>query len=133
MLTLGSNLTMEGLDLAVSDEVLQTKSSRTATFTLSSSSSSSSSSLYLKQNEHTPQTSIDPHILEHRILKHSQSLTLECLRRRPVIEDPYQLVPNLQILNNWMIVSLFLLDVYKKQTTFFNDRYSKQLFHRNKL
>jgi hypothetical protein len=110
MLTLDSNLTMEGLDLAVTDDVLHVKTSRTATFTLSSSSSSSSSLLYSKQNQPTPRASLDAHALDHRLLKHSQSLTLECFRRRPVIEDPYQLTPNLQILDDWMIVSLFFLD-----------------------
>ncbi len=106
MLTLDSNLTMEGLDLAIADDVIHTKTSRTATFTLSSSSSSSSSCSQL--NEFTPRMSYDGQITENRFLKHSQSLTLECQRRRPIIEDPYQLTPNLEILNDWMIVSLLL-------------------------
>jgi len=104
MLTLDSDLTVEGLDLAVTDDNLQTRTSRTATFTLSSSSSSSS--ICSKLNILTPRPSIDGHILNNRLLKHSQSLTLECQRRRPIIEDPYQVTPNLQILNDWMIVSL---------------------------
>jgi len=106
MLTLNSNLTMEGLDLAVDDDILQRKTSRTATFTLSSSSSSS---LYSQLNNFTPRPSCDCQITENRLLKHSQSLTSDCQRRRPIIEDPYQLTPNLQVLNDWMIVSLFLL------------------------
>ncbi len=106
MLTLDSNLTMEGLDLAIADDVIHTKTSRTATFTLSSSSSSSS--LCSQLNEFTPRMSYDGQITENRFLKHSQSLTLECQRRRPIIEDPYQLTPNLEILNDWMIVSLLL-------------------------
>jgi hypothetical protein len=92
---------MEGLDLAVSDEILQTRS-RTATFTLNSSPSSSSSS---QLDDFTPRPSFDGQILQNRFLKHSQSLTLECQRRRPIIDDPYQLTPNLQILDDWMIVS----------------------------
>ena len=114
MLTLDSNLTMEGLDLAVTNDVLSTKTSRTATFTLSSSSSSSSS-LSLKENYRTPRASLDPRTLETRLLKHSQSLTLDCLRRRPIIEDPYQLTPNLEVLNDWMIVSLLYLHARKKE------------------
>lgn len=106
MLTLNSNLTMEGLDLAITDDLMHTKTSRSATFTLSSSSSSPSC---LPLNEFTPRASFDNHIIENRVLKHSLSLTLDCQRRRPIIEDPYQLTPNLQILNDWMIVSLFLL------------------------
>jgi hypothetical protein len=106
MLTLDTNMTVEGLDLAVNDDVLQTKTSRTATFTLSSSSSSSSS-LCLQLNIRTPRPSFDGHVLDNR-LKHSQSLTLECQRRRPIIEDPYQVKPNLEILNDWMIVSFIL-------------------------
>jgi hypothetical protein len=105
MLTLDSNITMEGLDLAISDDVLHTKTSRTATFTLSSSSSSS---LCSQLNEFTPRASFDDRISENRFLKHSQSLTLECQRRRPIIDDPYQVTPNLEILNDWMIVSLLL-------------------------
>ncbi len=109
MLTLNSNMTMEGLDLAIADDVLHTKTSRTATFTLSSSSSSSSS-LCPQLNKFPPRISLDSQIPENRVLKHSQSLTLDCQRRRPIIEDPYQLTPNLQILNDWMIVSLYLLN-----------------------
>ena len=96
---------MEGLDLAVADEILQTKSSRTATFTLSSSTSTSSSSS--QANLITPRPSFDGQILHNRFIKHSQSLTLECQRRRPIIDDPYQVTPNLQVLNDWMIVSCF--------------------------
>lgn len=104
MLTLDSNLTMEGLDLAVENEELQRRShSRTATFTLSSSSSSSSSSNRL--TELTPRPSFAPHVFESHLLRHSQSLTLDCQRRRPVIEDPYLDTSTLEILNDWMIVS----------------------------
>ena len=92
MLTLDSNLTMEGLDLAVSDEILLTRTSRTATFTLGSSSCSS-------------EEFIENSKCEHRVLTHSQSLTIDCQRRRPIIEDPYRVSPNLQLLDDWMIVS----------------------------
>jgi hypothetical protein len=105
MLTLNTNMIVEGLDLAISDDNPQAKTSRTATFTLSSPSSSSSSSLNTRVNDFTPRPSFDGQLLQNRVLKHSQSLTIECLRRRPVISDPYQLAPNLQILNDWMIVS----------------------------
>ena len=105
MLTLDSNMTMEGLDLAVADEILQTKTSRTATFTLSSSSSSSAASSSSQLNLVTPRPSFDGQIPHNRFIKHSQSLTLDCQRRRPVIDDPYQVTPNLQVLNDWMIVS----------------------------
>ena len=81
-------------------KVLQTRTSRTATFTLSSSSSSICS----LSNALTPRPSFDERVFDNR-LKHSQSLTLECQRRRPIIEDPYQVKPNLEILNDWMIVS----------------------------
>ena len=101
MLTFDSNLTVEGLDLAVNDEVLQTKTSRTATFTLSSSSSSS---LCSQLNRVTPRPSVHGILFDNR-LTHSQSLTLDCQRRRPIIEDPYQVTPNLQVLDDWMIVS----------------------------
>ncbi|CAF2596906.1 unnamed protein product [Rotaria sp. Silwood2] len=105
---------MEGLDLAIDDDVLHMKTSRTVTFTLSSSSSSSSSSslssLRLQQDDNqengrTSRASYETKISENRILIHSQSMTLECQRRRPVIEDPYQVTPNLQILDDWMITT----------------------------
>ncbi|CAF3016336.1 unnamed protein product [Rotaria sp. Silwood2] len=105
---------MEGLDLAIDDNVLHMKTSRTVTFTLSSSSSSSSSSslssLRLQQDDNqengrTSRASYETKISENRILIHSQSMTLECQRRRPVIEDPYQVTPNLQILDDWMITT----------------------------
>ena len=95
---------MEGLDLAGADDILQTKSSRAATFTLSSSSSASSSCSQV--NLMPSRLSFDEKsIHNNRFIKHSQSLTLECQRRRPIIEDPYQVTPNLQVLNDWMIVS----------------------------
>jgi len=109
MLTLDSNMTMEGLDLAIPKDVLLSRTSRTASFTISSSSSSSTSSCLQQDNLpiiRTPRASFDIHITENPpTLKHSQSLTLECFRRRPIIEDPYQLTPNLQVLNNWMITT----------------------------
>ncbi len=114
MLTLDSNITREELDLAIPKDDLPRRTSRTVTFTLSSSTSSSSSSSLCSQQDnqqHKPISiaSFNTQISENRVLKHSQSLTLECQRRRPNIEDPYQLKPNLQILNDWMIVSLFFL------------------------
>ncbi|CAF3584481.1 unnamed protein product [Rotaria sp. Silwood1] len=103
---------MEGLDLAI-DDVLQTKTSRSVTFTLSSSSSSAASSVsslclqqdHNQENERIRKASYATQIPENRLLRHSQSLTLECQRRRPIIEDPYQVTPNLQILNDWMITT----------------------------
>lgn len=110
MLTLDSTMTMEGLDLAAcADDLLLLRTSRTATFTLGSSSSSSSASLECLQdahrNESLPELSAGRHTTEPRWLTHSQSLTIECQRRRPVIKDPYRLSPNLHVLNEWMIVS----------------------------
>lgn len=104
MITLDTKMTMEGLDLAGVDELLQTKTSRAATFTLSSSSSASSSCS--KVNSLPSRISFDEKTIHNnRFIKHSQSLTLECQRRRPIIDDPYQVTPNLQVLNDWMIVS----------------------------
>jgi hypothetical protein len=111
-LTIDSNITRQGLDLAIPKDDLPRRASRTVTFTLSSSTSSSSSLCSQQDNQqHKPISiaSFNTQISENRVLKHSQSLTLECQRRRPAIEDPYQLKPNLQILNDWMIVSLFFL------------------------
>ncbi|CAF0891989.1 unnamed protein product [Adineta steineri] len=95
-------MTREGLDLAINqDDLPHTPSSRTVTFTLGSPTSSlSSSSLCSQQNE---STSIP--ISEDQVLEHSQSFTLEDQRRRPVIEDPYKLSPNLEVLNDWMITT----------------------------
>jgi hypothetical protein len=116
MYTLESYTTMGGLDLAITEEILLMRTSRTATFTLSSSSSSSSSysNLYNHQHGRTTTTTTmysstsNSYISEHRPLIHSQSLTLDCQRRRPTIYDPYQIIPNLQILDDWMIVSVFI-------------------------
>ncbi|CAF3615927.1 unnamed protein product [Adineta steineri] len=128
MFTFNPFTTMEGLDLAISDEIIHAKTSRRPTFTLSSSSSSSSSSFSSTTNllEHhyerkttitttttTTTTSTmmcssslaNKFISEHRPLTHSQSLTLDNQRRRPIIHDPYQLSPNHDILNNWMITT----------------------------
>ena len=131
MLTLDSLTAMEGLDLAVTDDVLM-RTSRTATFTLSSSSSSSSSSpssspsssqsnLSHHESEIPSSTIItttttvtttttctllsDTYISDDQLSVYSQSCTLGSQRRRPRIQDPYQLVPNLHTLNDWMIVS----------------------------
>jgi hypothetical protein len=107
---------MEELDLAIDEEILLMRTSRTATFTLSSSSSTSSSwsNLYNHQNGQTTTTmmcssSTESYVLEQRSCIHSQSLTFDNQRRRPTIQDPYQLMPNLEILNDWMIVSLVFL------------------------
>ncbi|CAF3443443.1 unnamed protein product [Rotaria socialis] len=108
---------MEELDLAIDEEVALMRTSRTATFTLSSSSSSSSSSscsnLYNNnQNGRTSKTtticslSSKSYISENHPLLHSQSLMLDNQRHRPAIHDPYQLSSNLQLLDNWMIVSV---------------------------
>lgn len=112
MLTLDSiRTTMEELDLAINnDNYEQTTDTRTATFTLSSSTSSSlSSSLSILPltplNDVSARHSFSTVLFENHELKHSQSLTLECQRRRPIIEDPYKVTPNLEVLNDWMIVS----------------------------
>jgi len=112
MLTFDSCATMEGLDLTIAEEILLMRSSRTATFTLSSSSSetSSCSNLYNHENVRTTtmySSSTNSYVSKHRSFIHSESLTFDNQRRRPTIHDPYQLAPNLQILNNWMIVSFF--------------------------
>lgn len=122
MLILDSRMTMEELDLDVTEKILL-RTSRTATFTLSSSFSSSSSysNLYNHDNGQTltttttttttktrtssSSTSLNSYISEHPSLLHSQSLILEGQPRRPIIHDPYQLLPNLQTLNDWMVVS----------------------------
>ncbi|CAF1220031.1 unnamed protein product [Adineta ricciae] len=100
MCTSDTKMTREGLDLAINDEHLPRKSSRTVTFTLGSPTSSSRSSLCSQEND---STSFETPTEEQRILQHSESCTLEDSRRRPLIEDPYQLTPNLQILDDWMI------------------------------
>lgn len=113
-LTFDSYVTMEGLDLAMAEDVLLMRTSRTATFTLSSSSSSSSScsNLYNHQNGRTSRRtticapSSNSYVSENRPLQHSQSLRLNNQRRRPTIHNPYQLSKNLKVLNDWMIVSL---------------------------
>ncbi|UJR13845.1 hypothetical protein I4U23_000856 [Adineta vaga] len=102
MCTFNSNMTREGLDLAINDENLPTRSSRTVTFTLGSPTSSSTSSLCSQEND---QISFETPTKENRVHQHSESCTLECPRRRPLIEDPYQLTPNLQILDDWMITT----------------------------
>ncbi|CAF3607320.1 unnamed protein product [Rotaria sordida] len=106
---------MEALDLAIDEEILLRRTSRTATFTLSSSSSSSSScsNLYNHQNGQTSKTTItsmrtsssNSYMSKKRLLIHSQSLILDNQRHRPTIHDPFQLSSNLQILNNWMITT----------------------------
>jgi len=122
MFTLDSYMTMEGLDLAITEEILLMRTSRTATFTLSSSSSTSSfsSNLYNHQNGRTTtitttitttmcsSSSTTSYVSEHRPLRHSQSVMLDNQRHRPIIQDPYQLSPNLELLNNWMIVSFYI-------------------------
>lgn len=116
LLTFDSCATMEGLDLAINNDIVLMRTSRTATFTLSSSSSSSSScsDLYNNQNGHKSKmtticsSSSQSYATSKQPLLHSQSLTLDNHRQRPTIHDPYQLSSNLQILNDWMIVSSFV-------------------------
>ncbi|CAF3203386.1 unnamed protein product [Rotaria socialis] len=107
MLVLNLNITMEALDLAVDDDLLEVRTSRTVTFTLSSSNSSLSlcSQHDHQTHERTVKMSCASQISEHRHLAHSQSLTLECQRHRPIIQDPYQLAPDLQVLDDWMITT----------------------------
>ncbi|CAF1396890.1 unnamed protein product [Adineta ricciae] len=116
--------TIGELDLAVPDDILLMRTSRTATFTIGSSSSSSSSSLSSlsssNQSNHlngqttttTTTESIvgtsspsNSNLLEDQSLRHSESLTIDSQQRRPVIHDPYCLSPNLQVLNDWMITT----------------------------
>ena len=124
MFTENSFATIGELDLAVPDDILLMRTSRTATFTIGSSSSSSSSSLSSlsssNQSNHlngqtttttttesilgTSSTS-NSNLLEDQSLRHSESLTIDSQQRRPIIHDPYCLSPNLQVLNDWMIVS----------------------------
>lgn len=116
ILTFDSNVTMEGLDLAIAEDVLLMRTSRTATFTCSSSSSSSSSYSNLpnhpngrtsRETENRCSSPSKAFISEHRPLQHSQSLQLDNQKRRPTIHDPYQLSSNHQVLNDWMIVSCY--------------------------
>lgn len=95
MLTLNSHKIMDELDLNISEDILLMRSSRTATFTLSSSLSSSYSNIYDHSNMITT---------SNRCV-HSQSIRINNRQRRPTIHDPYQLIVNLQALNDWMIVS----------------------------
>ena len=110
-------LTMDELDLTVSEDILLMRSSRTATFTLSSSSSTSSSYTNLYHHHQNDRTAMmyssssptNSFLSEHhRSFTHSQSIMIDNRKRRPTIHDPYQLAPNLQILDDWMIVSAFL-------------------------
>ncbi len=114
MLTIDSRTTMEGLDLNMNEDILLMRSSRTATFTLSSSSSTSlsCSNLYNHPNGRTTTSSTvcsslsNSYVSEHRSFMHRESLNYDSQKRRPKIHDPYQLAPNLQVLDDWMIVSL---------------------------
>lgn len=118
MITIDSRTTMDELDLTVTEDILLMRSSRTATFTLSSSSSTSSSYSNLYNHHHqlhqngltTPSSSPSNSFLSehHRSFTHSQSLIIGNQKRRPTIHDPYQLAPNLQVLDDWIIVSFFL-------------------------
>ncbi|CAF1220050.1 unnamed protein product [Adineta ricciae] len=114
MCTSDTKMTREGLDLAINDEHLPRKSSRTVTFTLGSPTSSSRSSLCSQEND---STSFETPTEEQRILQHSESCTLEDSRRRPLIEDPYQLTPNLQILDDWMIIDSRTVSVMHYERT----------------
>lgn len=116
VLTLDSNMTGIELDLAIPNDTLSGRRSRTVTFTLSSSTSSSS--LCSQQDTQKPEpippiASFNTQISENSGLKHSQSLTFECQRRRPLIEDPYRLKPNLEVLNDWMVVSLSYKNIFQ--------------------
>lgn len=112
MLMLDLNMTMEALDLAIDDDVFSTRTSRAVTFTLSSSASSTSLHSQEDNKPGEPKTFelFTKPRLESRQLTHSQSVTLECQRRRPTIQDPYQIAPDLEMLDDWMKVSLFLYD-----------------------
>ena len=122
MLTIDSRTTMEGLDLTINEDILLMRSSRTATFTLSSSSSTSSScsNLFNHPNGRTTTTttatattvcssSSNSYVTEHHSFIHRESFSYDSQKRRPTIHDPYQLAPNLQVLDDWMIVSLLFL------------------------
>jgi hypothetical protein len=108
---------MEELDFTIDEEILLRRTSCTATFTLSASSATSSSysNLYNIQNGQTTtrcSSSSNLYVSEQRSFIHSQSLIVDNQRRRPTIRDPYQLAPNLQILNDWMIVSFFSFSLW---------------------
>lgn len=122
MLTIDTRTTMDELDLSVTEDILLMRSSRTATFTLSSSSSTSSSYSNLYNHHHhlhqnglattsttmcSPSSSPSNSFVSerHRSFTHTQSLIIENRKRRPTINDPYQLAPNLQVLDDWIIVS----------------------------
>ena len=107
LLTLDSSRIKENFDRTVTtDEFLHEETSRTATFTLGSSSSSSSTCSLNVIDDDDEEISHEKTKSDHRLLTHSQSLTLECQRRRPVIQDPYRISPDRQLLDDWMIVSV---------------------------
>lgn len=110
MITMNSALTINKTGSSIIDddeENRREKTSRPVTFTLGPSSSSlaSISSLNLQQDLHHNKSLAQLPNDNIKYSRHSQSETIDIQRRRPIIEDPYRLSPNLQILNDWMIVS----------------------------
>jgi len=93
MLTLNSRTTMDELDLNITEDILLMRTSRTATFTLNSSASYSNT--FVSQRRQS--------------FIHRQTISINKQKRRPTIHDPYELISNLHTLNDWMIVSFFLL------------------------
>lgn len=93
---LHSSSSMDDIDCSLAENLLL-RTSHTKTFTLTSSYSTN-----LFNHQTTTSTSTSFH---SRTLSHSHSLVLSDRPRRPTIENPYELLPNLQTLNDWMIVS----------------------------
>ena len=92
---LHSSTNMDDLDCSLAENLLL-RTSHTTTFTLTSSYSTN---LF---NHQTTTTSTSTSFHSH---SHSHSLVLTDRPRRPTIENPYELLPNLRTLNDWMIVS----------------------------
>jgi len=94
---LHSSPSMDDIDCSLAENLLLRRTSHTKTFTLTSSYSTN-----LFNHQTTTSTSTSFH---SRTLSHSHSLVLSDRPRRPTIENPYELLPNLQILNDWMITT----------------------------
>lgn len=109
LITLNSTMKMNVMDSQTVDDEDDddhlSKSPTQVTFTLGSPLSSSKSSLHSYQDVYRKQSLPELNSDDRRPLNHSQSMPIDYQRRRPLIEDPYQVAPNLQILNDWMIVS----------------------------
>lgn len=103
---LQSSASVDDLDYTRAENLLL-RTSRTTTFTLTSSYSSvyNHQTTTTTTNDMYKSTSSKDFISEHSTLFRSHSLVLNDRPRRPTIANPYELLPNLQTLNDWMIVS----------------------------